>query len=159
MPVDIPSFLLPSSSFLLGRTQFCAGGRKLKYETYLKLIIATGMRQGGYCAICMGVTSTGRSTSRRFRQLFHAHTVVQSFSNSWRPHDNAVAEPFSATLKQEELYRKDYTSEADFKQCLASCIEYIELYNTQRPHRTLKNRIPCRVEEAFMNSKSGGAVC
>ena len=92
-------------------------------------------------------------TSHRFRQLFHAHTVVQSFSNSWRPHDNAVAEPFSATLKQEELYRKDYTSEADFKQCLASCIEYIELYSTQRPHRTLKNRIPCRVEEAFMNSK------
>lgn len=159
MPVDIPSFLLPSSSCLLGRTQFCAGGRKLKYETYLKLIIATGMRQGGYCAICMGVTSTGRSTSHQFRQLFHAHTVVQSFSNSWRPHDNAVAKSFSATLKQEELYRKDYTSEADFKQCLASCIEYIELYNTQRPHRTLKNRIPCRVEEAFMNSKSGGAVC
>ena len=104
-----------------------------------------------------GRAATARS--RRFRQLFHAHTVVQSFSNSWRPHDNAVAEPFSATLKQEELYRKDYTSEADFKQCLASCIEYIELYNTQRPHRTLKNRIPCRVEEAFMNSKSGGAVC
>ena len=115
--------------------------------------IPTGMRQGDYCAICKGVTSTGKSTSHRFRQLFHAHTVVQSFSNSWRPHDNAVAEPFSATLKQEELYRKDYTSEADFKQCLASCIEYIELYSTQRPHRTLKNRIPCRVEEAFMNSK------
>ena len=153
MPVDIPSFLLPSSSCRLGRTQFCTGGRKLKYETYLKLIIATGMRQGDYCAICKGVTSTGKSTSHRFRQLFHAHTVVQSFSNSWRPHDNAVAEPFSATLKQEELYRKDYTSEADFKQCLASCIEYIELYSTQRPHRTLKNRIPCRVEEAFMNSK------
>ena len=129
MPVDIPSFLLPSSSCLLGRTQFCTGGRKLKYETYLKLIIATGMRQGDYCAICKGVTSTGKSTSHRFRQLFHA------------------------TLKQEELYRKDYTSEADFKQCLASCIEYIELYSTQRPHRTLKNRIPCRVEEAFMNSK------
>ena len=92
-------------------------------------------------------------TSHRFKQLLHEHAVVQSFSNSWRPHDNAVAEPFSATLKQEELYRKDYTSEADFKQCLASCIEYIELYSTQRPHRTLKNRIPCRVEEAFMNSK------
>ena len=153
MPVDIPSFLLPSSSCLLGRTQFCTGGRKLKYETYLKLIIATGMRQGNYCAICKGVTSTGRSTSHQFRQLFHAHTVVQSFSNSWRPHDNAVAKSFSATLKQEELYRKDYTSEADFKQCLASCIEYIELYSTQRPHRTLKNRIPCRGEEAFMNSK------
>ena len=75
MPVDIPSFLLPSSSCLLGRTQFCTGGRKLKYETYLKLIIATGMRQGDYCAICKGVTSTGKSTSHRFRQLFHAHTL------------------------------------------------------------------------------------
>ena len=54
MPVDIPSFLLPSSSCLLGRTQFCAGGRKLKYETYLKLIIATGMRRGECCGLQWG---------------------------------------------------------------------------------------------------------
>lgn len=57
---------------------------------------------------------------------------------------------FFATLKKEELYRKDYTSETDFKRCLAS---YIEFYNTQRPHRTLKNRTPCQVEELFMNGK------
>lgn len=59
---------------------------------------------------------------------------------------------FFATLKKEELYRKDYTSETDFKRCLAS---YIEFYNTQRPHRTLKNRTPCQVEELFMNGKWG----
>ena len=89
-------------------------------------------------------------TSHRFKQLLHEHAVVQSFSNSGRPHDNAVAESFFATLKKEELYRKDYTSETDFKRCLAS---YIEFYNTQRPHRTLKNRTPCQVEELFMNGK------
>lgn len=31
-------------------------------------------------------------TSHRFKQLLHEHAVVQSFSNSGRPHDNAVAE-------------------------------------------------------------------
>lgn len=85
-------------------------------------------------------------TSHRFRQLLHERSVEQSFSNSGKPHDNAVAESFFATLKKEDLYRKDYTSEAAFKRGLAS---YIEFYNTQRPHRTLKNQTPCQVEESF----------
>ena len=88
-------------------------------------------------------------TSHRFRQLLHERSVEQSFSNSGKPHDNAVAESFFATLKKEDLYRKDYTSEAAFKRGLAS---YIEFYNTKRPHRTLKNQTPCQVEELFMSS-------
>lgn len=85
-------------------------------------------------------------TSHHFRQLLHERSVEQSFSNSGKPHDNAVAESFFATLKKEDLYRKDYTSEAAFKRGIAS---YIEFYNTQRPHRTLKNQTPCQVEELF----------
>lgn len=88
-------------------------------------------------------------TSHRFRQLLHECSVEQSFSNSGKPHDNAVAESFFATLKKEDLYRKDYTSEAAFKRGLAS---YIEFYNTQRPHRTLKNQTPCQVEELFVSN-------
>ena len=84
-------------------------------------------------------------TSHRFRQLLHERSVEQSFSNSGKPHNNAVAESFFATLKKEDLY---YTSEAAFKRGLAS---YIEFYNTQRPHRTLKNQTPCQVEELFMS--------
>lgn len=76
--------------------------------------------------------------------------MVQSFSNSRKPHGNAVAESFFATLKKEDLYRKDYTSEAAFKRGLAS---YIEFYNTQRPHRTLKNLTPNQVEDAFISDK------
>ena len=86
-------------------------------------------------------------TSHRFQQLLHEQKCIQSFSNSGKPHDNAVAEAFFASLKKEELYRKDYSSEAALKQGVAS---YIEFYNTARPHRTLKNMTPCQMEESFM---------
>lgn len=90
-------------------------------------------------------------TSHRFRQLLHERSVVQSFSNSGKPHDNAVAESFFATFKKEEVYRKNYTSEMDFKRGVDS---YIEFYNTHRPHRTLKNLTPCQVEDIFMKGNA-----
>lgn len=74
-------------------------------------------------------------TSHRFQQLLHEHEMIQSFSDSGRPHDNAVAESFFASFKKEELYRKNYSSEKEFKQGVDS---YIVFYNQQRPHRTLK---------------------
>lgn len=75
-------------------------------------------------------------TSHRFQELLRSHAVVQSFSNSGKPHDNAVAELFFASLKKEELYRKDYASEPDFRRSISA---YMEFYNMKRPHRTLKN--------------------
>ena len=85
-------------------------------------------------------------TSHRFQELLRSHAVVQSFSNSGRPHDNAVAESFFASLKKEELYRKDYLSESDFRRSISA---YMEFYNMKRPHRTLKNRTPCQMEEDY----------
>lgn len=85
-------------------------------------------------------------TSQRFQQILHEHAVVQSFFNSRKPHDNAVAESFFASFKKEELYWKDYTSEPEFRKGIDF---YIELYNTRRPHRTLKNQTPCQMEEDF----------
>ena len=85
-------------------------------------------------------------TSHRFQQLLHEHGMIQSFSNSGRPHDNAVAESFFASFKKEELYRKNYSSEREFKQGVNS---YIVFYNQQRPHRTLKNQTPEQVEIGF----------
>lgn len=80
-------------------------------------------------------------TSHRFQQI-----VVQSFSNSGKPHDNAVAESFFASFKKEELNRRDYASEPEFRKGIDS---YIEFYNTRRPHRTLKNQTPCQTEEDY----------
>ena len=85
-------------------------------------------------------------TSHRFQQLLHEHNTKQSFSQPGKPHDNAVAESFFASLKKEELYRKDHPSDRAFQACVAS---YIEFYNTKRPHHTLKNLTPCQMEESF----------
>lgn len=90
-------------------------------------------------------------TSHRFQQLLRECSVIQSFSSSGKPHDNAVAESFFATFKKEELYRKDYTSEADFKRGVDS---YIKFYNCRRPHRTLRNQTPCQAEEKALNCKA-----
>lgn len=87
--------------------------------------------------------------SHRFQQLLHDHAFVQSFSHSGRPHDNAVAESFFASLKKEELYRKDYPSESAFNHGIDS---YIEFYNTKRPHRTLKNLTPCQMEDSIIDN-------
>ena len=84
-------------------------------------------------------------TSHRFQQLLHKYNTKQSFSQPGKPHDNAVAESFFASLKKEELYRKDHPSDRAFQASVAS---YIEFYNTKRPHRTLKNLTPCQMEES-----------
>ena len=84
-------------------------------------------------------------TSHRLQQLLHKHNVEQSFSQPGKPHDNAVAESFFASLKKEELYRRNITSDRAFQASVAS---YIEFYNTKRPHRTLKNLTPCQMEES-----------
>lgn len=88
-------------------------------------------------------------TSHRFQQLLHKHNVEPSFSPPGKPHDNAVAESFFASLKKEELYRKDHPSDRAFQASVAS---YIESYNPQRPHRTLKNLTPCQVEESSIEN-------
>ena len=89
-------------------------------------------------------------TSHRFLQLLHEHGMIQSFSNSGRPHDNAVAESFFASFKREELYRKNYSSEKEFKQGVDF---YITFYNQQRPHRTLRNKTPNQVEIEFASQQ------
>ena len=82
-------------------------------------------------------------TSNTFRKLLRMNKVVQSFSKSGRPHDNAVAESFFASMKREEVYRTQYHSERQF---MRSVDIYIEFYNTKRPHSTLNYKTPDRFE-------------
>ena len=78
-------------------------------------------------------------TSNTFRKLLRMNKVVQSFSKSGRPHDNAVAESFFASMKREEIYRTQYHSERQF---MESVDTYIDFYNTKRPHSTLNYKTP-----------------
>ena len=71
--------------------------------------------------------------------------VVQSFSRSGCPHDNAVAEAFFASMKREEIYRTEYKSERQFMEHIDN---YITFYNDRRPHRTLNYKTPNQFETA-----------
>lgn len=88
----------------------------------------------------------GQYISDTFRGLLQKYGVTQSFSNTGRPYDNAVAEAFFATFKKEEAYRRDYSSEADFRKSVDA---YIQFYNEVRPHQTLAYKSPARFEELY----------
>lgn len=85
-------------------------------------------------------------TSKTFMSLLQKHSVKQSFSNTARPLDNAVAETFFSTFKREEAYRREYTSEHHF---CKSVEEYIRFYNEVRPHQTLQYQTPQGFEDIY----------
>lgn len=93
----------------------------------------------------------GQYTSDTLFKLLRQGGVKQSFSRSGRPCDNAVAETFFASFKREEAYRRDYSSEADFRK---SVDEYVRFYNEQRPHQTLAYKSPVRFEELYGQKKT-----
>lgn len=64
--------------------------------------------------------------SNTFALLMQKYGVKHSFSFSGRPHETAVAEAFFASFKKEEAYRREYTSEENFRK---SVVQYIEFYN------------------------------
>lgn len=95
----------------------------------------------------------GQYISDTFCQLLQKSGVAQSFSNSGRPYDNAVAETFFATFKKEEAYRREYSSEADFRKSVDA---YIQFYNGVCPHQTLAYKSPARFEELYGAEKTQG---
>lgn len=84
--------------------------------------------------------------SHAFVRLLESFGVVQSFSRTARPLDNAVSEAFFSIFKKEELYRRRYTSEADLQRGIA---QFITFYNTERPHSTLQYKTPEQVEREY----------
>ncbi len=85
-------------------------------------------------------------TSCAFRERLKELNIIQSFSMPGYPYDNSVCESFFHTLKKESLYRKLY---ADAAELAATLDEYIEFYNEQRLHRTLKMKTPSQIETEY----------
>jgi putative transposase len=63
--------------------------------------------------------------------------------------DNAVAESFFGTLKNELIYHEDYKKRTQARQ---SIFEYIEVfYNRRRRHASLNYLTPVEYESKFSN--------
>lgn len=94
-------------------------------------------------------------TSYSFRKLLIANGITQSFSRSGNPYDNGAMESFFSSFKQEEVYRTSYRSIEDCKDHIA---EYMEFYNSKRPHRANNYKTPDQTEELYYQRKTNRDV-
>ena len=85
-------------------------------------------------------------TSYTFQKLLKSLNLKQSFSPTGKPHHNAVMESFFSSMKKEELYRANYHSFNELKQRIE---DYINFYNTKRPHATLDYKTPDTHERLY----------
>ena len=92
-------------------------------------------------------------TAGDFRELLAKHKITQSLSRPGQCWDNAVAESFFATLKEELLYRGVWPTRSAAKRAI---FEYVEVfYNRQRMHSSLDYLTP--VDYEARRSGVGGA--
>jgi len=83
--------------------------------------------------------------SGNYRQQLRANNLHCSMSRKGECLDNAVAESFFGTLKNELVYHEDYRTRAEAKQSL---FKYIEIfYNQRRRHSFLNYMTPVEYEE------------
>jgi transposase InsO family protein len=75
--------------------------------------------------------------------------VTQSFSKPGVPYDNSVMESFFSSMKRDELYRYRYRSEREFR---AAIDKYIEFYNTERSHESIRYKTPQKKEEKYLRA-------
>lgn len=84
--------------------------------------------------------------SNEYKKVLVDHGVLASMSRRGNCHDNAVAESFFSTLKNELTHHTFYQTRAEAK---AAISDYIELYyNAVRPHTTLRCCSPMQFENA-----------
>lgn len=85
--------------------------------------------------------------SHDYRKLLEANGVLPSMSRKGNCHDNAVAESFFSSLKNEVMHDRLFGSRDEAK---AAVSNYIEVYyNRQRLHQNLGYQTPAAVESAF----------
>lgn len=87
-------------------------------------------------------------TSRTFRMYLKEKGVEQSFSRAGMPYDNSVCESFFGIYKQEEFYRTNYKTETEVKKGINN---FMNFYNTKRPHSLLRYRTPNAYEAEYFS--------
>jgi transposase InsO family protein len=82
---------------------------------------------------------------RDYTRLLEAHGIQPSMSRVGNPYDNAQAESFMKTLKQEEVDGRDYRNIDEARAAIGIFIE--QIYNRQRLHSAIAYRPPAEFEQ------------
>jgi putative transposase len=78
-------------------------------------------------------------TSHAFTSILASKGIKISMDGRWRYADNIFVERLWRSIKQEEVYLRDYTSP---QEAILSLRKYLHFYNTKRPHQSLWYRTP-----------------
>ncbi len=90
----------------------------------------------------------GQYASNEYQNLLRARGITSSMSRIGDCWDNAVAESFFATLKQELVTHADWRTR---REATTALVEFIEVwYNRQRRHQTLGYRTPVQYEKEML---------
>ena len=110
----------------------------------LKMAIA--QRRPGAGLICHTDQGTVYG-STNYRAVLAEHALLPSMSRRGNCHDNAVAESFFSSLKNEITHERMYATRDEAKSAIS---DYIEVYyNRMRLHQTLGYRTPVEVEVSY----------
>lgn len=94
-------------------------------------------------------------TSGDFQTLCSNNGVIQSMSRKGQCWDNAVAESFFATLKNELIYRNIWATRAQARRAI---FEYVEgFYNLRRRHSSLNYLSPADYEATRRSAQKAAA--
>jgi putative transposase len=80
-----------------------------------------------------------------YASILEAHDIQPSMSRVGNPYDNAKAESFMKTLKQEEVDGRDYRDLSQARDAIGAFLE--DVYNRRRLHSALAYRPPAEFEE------------
>jgi transposase InsO family protein len=86
--------------------------------------------------------------SQEYIALLQQHGIQPSMSRPGNPYDNAMCESLIKTLKQEEIYTRQYRDRADLELHIAEFFE--QYYNRRRLHSALGYRSPASFERSLL---------
>ena len=90
--------------------------------------------------------------SKDYQELLAKHHILPSMSRKGNCYDNAAAETFFSTIKNELVYLRKFRTRAEAQQML---FEYIEIfYNRQRRHATLNYVPPAEFRQRRLEKSS-----
>jgi putative transposase len=93
--------------------------------------------------------------STDYTDLLDQNEIQISMSRRGNPYDNARAERFMRTLKEEEVHGANYRDLEDARSRIGEFLD--QVYNRQRLHSALRYLTPEEFEQASQARGSGGA--
>jgi len=94
--------------------------------------------------------------SSDYTQMLEQAEIQISMSRRGNPYDNARAERFMRTLKEEEVHGTDYLDLEDARSRIGEFLE--QVYNRQRLHSALRYLTPEEFEQASEAMESAGTA-